>query len=391
MTVKTLLSLADMYKFQPSAHRVNTLICSLLVIFYTAGALTPGWAQNTPSALPSSLLVFPPGITLQTASNGELSTAVKASLFQNPEKAKEVVSYTVAELAKGGRLVPQKMPANIRGAKVTKVLAKKGQRVTTGQTLAIMDVQGKPMKYTATADGVIESLSMSPDASPYGPEPLALIAQSSEYSLTAIRHVILAAAIAAPGSITEIVSAAATAAPTVSGVIAKAAQEALPDQADRIAKAVPSPVATPTPDPASTLTPPELEMKQELEALKATGKLNDPKEVSAATKRVMEKNTLHCDIPAAMGATVIAIHKHPGDVVHGGDKILTLRMPDGRKIPVLAKKDGVVQELIVSKGGIIGNSRPASAKANSFHSIIPATLDEENMIRITMITVPLEN
>lgn len=367
------------------------VIYVLIGILFVAGGLMNGRGQNPSNSPSSSPLLFPPGVTLQTASNGELTTAVKAALFQNPDKAKEVVSYTVAELAKGGRLVPQKMPANVRGAKVTKVLAKKGQRVITGQALAVMDVQGKPMKYTATADGVIESLSMSPDASPYGPEPLALIAQSSEYSLTAIRHVILAAAIAAPGSITEIVSAAATAAPTVSGVIAKAAQEALPDQADAIAKAVPSPVATPTPDPASTLTPPELEMKQELEALKATGKLNDPKEVSAATKRVMEKNTLHCDIPAAMGATVIAIHKHPGDVVHGGDKILTLRMPDGRKIPVLAKKDGVVQELIVSKGGIIGNSRPASAKANSFHSIIPATLDEENMIRITMITVPLEN
>ena len=260
----------------------------------------------------------------------------------------------------------------------------------TGQALAVMDVQGKPMKYTATADGVVESLSMSPDASPYGPEPLALISQSSEYSLTAIRHVILAAAIAAPGSITEIVSAAATAAPSVSGVIAKAAQEALPAQADAIAKAVPSPVAAPTLDPSSTLSHPELEMKQELDSLKSSGKLNDPKEVSAATKRVIEKNTRHYDIPAALGARVIAIHKHSGDVVHAGDKILTLRMPDGKVIPILAKQDGVVQELTISKGGIIGNSRPASAKVDPFKSLSPTAGDHEEMILITMVTLALE-
>ena len=369
---------------------MNLRALSLLTILFVAGGLLDGWSQPPLAGPSSSLLPFPPGVTLQTASNGELSTAVKAALFQNPDKAKEIVSYTVAELAKGGRLVPQKMPPNIRGAKVTKVLIKKGQRVITGQTLAVMDVQGKPMKYTATADGVIESVSMSPDSSPYGPQPLALIAQSSDSSLTAIRHVILAAAIASPASITEIVSAAATAAPTVSGVIAKAAQEALPNQADAIAKSLPPPVAAPTSDPSSTLSPPELEMKQELETLKASGKLSDPKEVTAATKRVVEKNTHHYDIPAPMGARVIAIHKHLGDVVHAGDKILTIRMADGKVIPILAKQDGVVQELTISKGGIIGNSRPASAKADSSRSISPTTVDPEEMILITMTTLPLE-
>jgi biotin carboxyl carrier protein len=209
--------------------------------------------------------------------------------------------------------------------------------------------------------------------------------------LTAIRHVILAAAIAAPGSITEIVSAAATAAPTVSGVIVQAAQEALPAQADAIAKAAPPIVPTkPSSDGTVAQTPPELEMKQELDSLKSSGKLNDPKEVSAATKRVIEKNTRHYDIPAALGARVIAIHKHSGDVVHAGDKILTLRMPDGKVIPILAKQDGVVQELTISKGGIIGNSRPASAKADPFKSLSPTAGDHEEMILITMVTLPLE-
>ena len=370
---------------------MNRMTCTLLWVLFVAAGLSEGWSQNSPAPPSSSLLLFPPGISLQTASNGELSTAVKAALFQNPDKAKEVVSYTVAELAKGGRLVPQKMPANVRGAKVTKVLVKKGQRVITGQALAVMDVQGKPMKYTATADGVVESVSMSPDVSPYGPEPLALIEQSSDASLTAIRHVILAAAIAAPGSITEIVSAAAIAAPTVSGVIVQAAQEAVPAQADAIAKAAPPIVPTkPSNDGAVAQTAPELEMKQELEALKSSGKLNDPKAVGAATQRVIEKNTRHYDIPAAMGATVIAVHKHAGDVVHVGEKILTLRMPDGKVIPVLAKQDGVVQELTISKGGIIGNSRPASAKADPFKSLSPSKRDHQETILISMITIPRE-
>ena len=353
-------------------------IYALIAIFFVASGSSNSWGQNTPAVTPPSLLLFPPGITLQTASNGELSTAVKAALFQNPDKAKEVVSFTVSELAKGGRLIPQKMPANIRGAKVTKVLVKKGQRVATGQALAVMDVQGKPMKYTSTADGVIESLSMSPDASPYGPEPLALIAQSSGYSLTAIRHVILAAAIASPSSISEIVSAAATAAPTVSGVIAQAAQEALPDQADAIAKAVPSPVATPTPDPSSTLSPPEEEMRAELAKLKEGGKLGDKKEVRAAYERVLKNHTQINEVPGPMGARVIAVHKHVGDVVHVGDKIITVRLADGRQLPILAKADGVMQELNVSKGGIIGNTSPSSAQID-FESLV-----RNGVIRITM-------
>jgi biotin carboxyl carrier protein len=357
---------------------LNRKTCTLIAILFVGTALLDVWAQNPPEPSSSSLLVFPPGITLQSASNGELSTAVKAALFQNPDKAKEVVSYTIAELAKGGRLIPQKMPANIRGAKVMKVLVKKGQRVATGQALAVMDVQGKPMKYTSTADGVVESVSMSPDASPYGPEPLALIAQSSGYSLTAIRHVILAASIASPSSIAEIVSAAATAAPTVSGVIAQAAQEALPDQADAIAKAVPSPAAMPTPDPASTLSPPEEEMRAELAKLKEEGKLTDKKEVRAAYERVIKKHTETKEVAAPMGARVIAVHKHAGDVVHVGDKIITVRLADGRQLPILAKADGVMQELSVSKGGIIGNTSPSSAQ-----------IDSESLVRIGVIRITM--
>jgi len=310
-------------------------------------------------------LIFPSGVTMQTASNGELSTAVKAAIFQHPEQSPQIVSQTVAELAKGGRLVPQKIPASARGATITALLAKKGQRVTSGQILAVLDVRGQRMKYTATADGVIQSLGVSSDLTRLDSDSLAVIAQSSEHSLTAIRHVILAAALASPTTITQIVAAAATATPTVTDVIIKAAQEAVPDQAEAIAKAAPPVVATPPPKEA---TPPEStaeqEIKQEMSTLKAEGKLEDQNEVRSAVQKVMKKHTETKEIAAPLGAQVIAIHKHAGDVVHKGDKILTLRLADGTKLPILAVADGVMQELSVSKGGIVGNSRPKSAKTD---------------------------
>jgi acetyl/propionyl-CoA carboxylase alpha subunit len=70
-----------------------------------------------------------------------------------------------------------------------------------------------------------------------------------------------------------------------------------------------------------------------------------------------------------MGAKVIAVHKHPGDLVHIGDKIVTL-IVEGKEVPILAKQDGIMQAINVSKGGIIGNSRPRAAKADGMGSIM---------------------
>jgi acetyl/propionyl-CoA carboxylase alpha subunit len=334
--------------------------------------------QVTPS---STLLVFPPGVSMQTASNGELSTAVKAAIFQHPDQAPQIVSETVAELAKGGRLVTQKIPPSARGATISALLVKKGQKVTTGQVLAVLNVQGKMMKYSATADGTIQSLGVSSDKTLINPDSLALIAQSSESSLTAIRQVILAATLASPTSITEIVAASAKAAPTVSGVIIKTAQEALPAQAEAIAKAAPPVVPASANNPAQgQASPAEQDMRQELDALKAEGKLGDKAEVSAAVQKVMKKHTETKEISAPLGAKVIAIHKHAGEVVHKGDKILTLRLANGSNLPILAVADGVMQELSVSKGGVIGNTRPKSAKAGSHPS------SRSGVILITMIT-----
>jgi acetyl/propionyl-CoA carboxylase alpha subunit len=334
--------------------------------------------QVTPSP---TLLVFPPGVSMQTASNGELSTAVKAAIFQHPDQAPQIVSATVTELAKGGRLVPQKIPASARGATITALLVKRGQKVTTGQILAVLDVHGKRMKYSATADGTIQSLGVSSDMTQINSDSLALIAQSSESSLTAIRQVILAAAVASPDSITEIVEASAKAAPTVSSIIIRAAQEAAPAKAEAIAKAAPPVVPAHSSDAVQSKdTPAEEEIKQELATLKAEGKLGDKAEVSAAVQKVMKKHTETKEISAPLGAKVIAIHKHAGEVVHKGDKILTLRLANGSNLPILAVADGVMQELSVSKGGVIGNTRPKSAKAGSHPT------SRSGVILITMIT-----
>jgi biotin carboxyl carrier protein len=133
----------------PFACCLSAFLICVCILVAEASAQTP-----SPSASPSveeaksndvqgATSVFPPGVSLRTASNRELATAVKAAIFQRPEQAPEIVSRTVAELAKGGRLIPQRVPPSARDAAVTAVLVKKGQKVTTGQILAVLEVQGK--------------------------------------------------------------------------------------------------------------------------------------------------------------------------------------------------------------------------------------------------------
>ena len=103
------------------------------------------------------------------------------------------------------------------------------------------------------------------------------------------------------------------------------------------------------------------QMVAELDRLKAEGKLTSRRAVASAVRKVINDNSIQHEIPAPMGAKVIAVHKHPGDAVHVGDKIVTL-LVNGKEVPVLAKQDGIMQAINVSKGGVIGNSRPRAAK-----------------------------
>ena len=155
----------------------------------------------------------------------------------------------------------------------------------------------------------------------------------------------------------------------------------LPDQSTN---GSPLPAATATNDagvPASTnaAQPPApmskaaSEMVAEMEKLREAGKLTSNRSVSAAVRKVIRDNSIQHDIPAPMGAKVIAVHKHPGDLVRSGDKIVTL-LVNGKEVPILAKQTGVMQTINVSKGGVIGNTRPSAAQAGSSTGLIVITL-----------------
>lgn len=103
------------------------------------------------------------------------------------------------------------------------------------------------------------------------------------------------------------------------------------------------------------------EMTAAMEGIKAEGKLTSNRAVAAAVRKVIDHNSTQHEIPAPTGAKVIAVHKHPGDMVRVGDKIVTLEF-NGKQFPILAKQDGIMQTINVSKGGVIGNSRPRAAK-----------------------------
>jgi len=126
-------------------------------------------------------------------------------------------------------------------------------------------------------------------------------------------------------------------------------------------------------EPQANLSKAAGEMTAELQKLKQGGKLSNNRDLSSAVRRVVRNNSLQHDIPAPLGAKVIAVHKHPGDLVHVGDKIVTLRV-NGKEVPILAKQEGIMQTINVSKGGIIGNSRPRSAYHSRGAGIIHVTL-----------------
>ena len=131
------------------------------------------------------------------------------------------------------------------------------------------------------------------------------------------------------------------------------AQGASPDP-----KAAQSPAAAIPQQPTSRAGS---EMTAAMEGLKAEGKLTSNRAVSAAVRKVIDHNSTQHEVPAPTGAKVIAVHKHPGDLVRVGDKIVTLEF-NGKQFPILAKQDGIMQTINVSKGGVIGNSRPRAAK-----------------------------
>lgn len=153
----------------------------------------------------------------------------------------------------------------------------------------------------------------------------------------------------------------------------------LPDQSTN-GSPLPAPATNGAGVPTSTnaAQPPTMskaasEMTAAMQKLQEEGKLTSNRSVSAAVRKVIRDNSIQHDIPAPMGAKVIAVHKHPGDLVRSGDKIVTL-LVNGKEVTILAKQTGVMQTINVSKGGVIGNTRPSAAKAGSDNGIIVITL-----------------
>lgn len=154
------------------------------------------------------------------------------------------------------------------------------------------------------------------------------------------------------------------------------APEAVPSQAGTPAGtdpvAVPAPAAV-VPAPAapssaaakaSAAATAATQMIAALDRLKAQGKLTSNRSVSAAVRQVVRDNSVNNELQAPVGAKVIAVHKHAGEYVRVGDKIVTLEV-DGKPMPILAKQAGIMQTINFSKGGVIGNSRPRAAQAES--------------------------
>lgn len=105
------------------------------------------------------------------------------------------------------------------------------------------------------------------------------------------------------------------------------------------------------------------QMISAMQHLRDQGKLTSNRALAASLRKVITDNSIQHPLAAPMGSKVVAVHKHPGDYVRRGEKIVTL-LVDGKSVPILAKQDGVMQAINVSKGGILGNSLPTAANGD---------------------------
>jgi biotin carboxyl carrier protein len=147
--------------------------------------------------------------------------------------------------------------------------------------------------------------------------------------------------------------------PSAGGAPTGTAPVAVPAPAAVVpAPAVPSSAAAKAAAAATAAT----QMIAALDRLKAQGKLTSNRSVSAAVRQVVKDNSVNHEMKAPVGAKVLAVHKHAGEYVRVGDKIVTLEV-DGKPMPILAQQAGIMQTINFSKGGVIGNSRPRAAQA----------------------------
>jgi biotin carboxyl carrier protein len=106
-------------------------------------------------------------------------------------------------------------------------------------------------------------------------------------------------------------------------------------------------------------------LRNELSPLRSQGKLGDPKAVSDAAARAttagIAAGTRSFPVSGPVGAKVLAVYKKPGEIVHRGEKI-ALILHNGRELPIESTVDGVMQEINISKGGVLANRPRSSAQ-----------------------------
>ena len=135
---------------------------------------------------------------------------------------------------------------------------------------------------------------------------------------------------------------------------------AIPPAPAPVAPAAPTAGAVPTGAKQTQSYLAAAQMISAMQHLREQGKLTSNRALAASLRKVITDNSIQHPLAAPMGSKVVAVHKHPGDYVRRGEKIVTL-LVDGKNVPILAKQDGVMQAINVSKGGILGNSLPTAA------------------------------
>jgi biotin carboxyl carrier protein len=124
-------------------------------------------------------------------------------------------------------------------------------------------------------------------------------------------------------------------------------------------------ISTNRPSQETLGSPTVQRLRKELSPLRAQGKLGDHKAVSEASARATSSGITagmrSFPVSGPVGAKVLAVYKKPGEIVHRGEKIALVQL-NGRELPITSKVDGVMQEINISKGGILGNRPRSSAQ-----------------------------
>jgi len=124
---------------------------------------------------------------------------------------------------------------------------------------------------------------------------------------------------------------------------------------------------------AQTLRSPAVQrLRNEFSSLRSAGKLDDPAAVSEAVARSTDAGiaaaTRSIEVPGPAGARVLAVYKKPGEIVHRGERIALVQL-NGREVPITSKVDGIMQEINISKGGVLANRPRSSAQHRKRSSV----------------------